>query len=245
MNARTALVLSGLLGWIAFGPCPTYAQSPEESFLTDYSKLQPAPDNPFDESYVAADLKVASKYTAVMIDQPELFIHPDSPYKGIKPDDMKAIADELRGRVIGELKSGYQIVDQPGPNVMYVRLAVGDLVMEKKKRPILAYTPVGVVVHAVKNVTSKIDLKNMKIEGEVLDSTSLEQLGAVTTSRGSLSSATIDPTKQVTWQELDHVFSAIGKRLRCRLDNSHRPDSQQENCGAIGLAPAVTAASEQ
>ena len=245
MNARTALVLSGLLGWIAFGPCPTYAQSPEESFLTDYSKLQPAPDNPFEESYVAADLKVASKYTAVMIDQPELFIHPDSPYKGIKPDDMKAIADELRGRVIGELKSGYQIVDQPGPNVMYVRLAVGDLVMEKKKRPILAYTPVGVVVHAVKNVTSKIDLKNMKIEGEVLDSTSLEQLGAVTTSRGSLSSATIDPTKQVTWQELDHVFSAIGKRLRCRLDNSHRPDSQQENCGAIGLAPAVTAASEQ
>lgn len=245
MNARTALVLSGLLGWIAFGPCPTYAQSPEESFLTDYSKLQPAPDNPFDESYVAADLKVASKYAAVMIDQPELFIHPDSPYKGIKPDDMKAIADELRGRVIGELKSGYQIVDQPGPNVMYVRLAVGDLVMEKKKRPILAYTPVGVVVHAVKNVTSKIDLKNMKIEGEVLDSTSLEQLGAVTTSRGSLSSATIDPTKQVTWQELDHVFSAIGKRLRCRLDNSHRPDSQQENCGAIGLAPAVTAASEQ
>ncbi|HKQ80807.1 MAG TPA: DUF3313 domain-containing protein, partial [Steroidobacteraceae bacterium] len=178
MNARTALVLSGLLGWIAFGPCPTYAQSPEESFLTDYSKLQPAPDNPFDESYVAADLKVASKYTAVMIDQPELFIHPDSPYKGIKPDDMKAIADELRGRVIGELKSGYQIVDQPGPNVMYVRLAVGDLVMEKKKRPILAYTPVGAVVHAVKNVTSKIDLKNMKIEGEVLDSTSLEQLGA-------------------------------------------------------------------
>lgn len=245
MNARTALVLSGLLGWIAFGPCPTYAQSPEESFLTDYSKLQPAPDNPFDESYVAADLKVASKYTAVMIDQPELFIHPDSPYKGIKPDDMKAIADELRGRVIGELKSGYQIVDQPGPNVMYVRLAVGDLVMEKKKRPILAYTPVGAVVHAVKNVTSKIDLKNMKIEGEVLDSTSLEQLGAVTTSRGSLSSATIDPTKQVTWQELDHVFSAIGKRLRCRLDNSHKPDSQQENCGAIGLAPAVTAASEQ
>ncbi|HKQ82913.1 MAG TPA: hypothetical protein VJS42_12040, partial [Steroidobacteraceae bacterium] len=114
-----------------------------------------------------------------------------------------------------------------------------------KKRPILAYTPVGAVVHAVKNVTSKIDLKNMKIEGEVLDSTSLEQLGAVTTSRGSLSSATIDPTKQVTWQELDHVFSAIGKRLRCRLDNSHRPDSQQENCGAIGLAPAVTAASEQ
>ncbi|MET0985959.1 MAG: hypothetical protein ABW034_11180 [Steroidobacteraceae bacterium] len=57
--------------------------------------------------------------------------------------------------------------------------------------------------------------------------------------------ATVDPTKQVTWQELDHVFSAIGKRRCCRLDNSHKPESQQENCGAIALAPAVTAASEQ
>jgi uncharacterized protein (DUF2235 family) len=65
-------------------------------------------------------------------------------YKGMKPDDMKAIADSLRENVASELRAaGYEIVDKPGPNVMYVRMAVGDLMLQKRKRPILAYTPVG------------------------------------------------------------------------------------------------------
>ncbi|MET0660826.1 MAG: hypothetical protein ABW110_22015, partial [Steroidobacteraceae bacterium] len=82
------------------GPTSQQEPAPEESFLTDYSNLKPSPDNPFDEMYVAPDaLKRAAQYTAVMVDQPELFIHPDSKYKGIKPDDMKIIADTLREKI--------------------------------------------------------------------------------------------------------------------------------------------------
>ena len=163
-------------------------QESEGAFLRDYSKLQPAPDNPFEEIYISPDAqKRASQYTAVMIDQPEIFVHPDSKYQGMKPDDMKAIADSLREAVANELKSGYQVVDQPATNVLYVRLAIGDVMLQKKKRPILAYTPIGAVVHAGRNaakeVTEKIDLKDLKIEGEVLDSESMEQLGAMTASR--------------------------------------------------------------
>ena len=181
-----------------------------------------------------------------MIDQPELFIHPDSKYKGMKPDDMKALADSLRERVTAELKTSYKIVDQPGNNVLYVRLAVGDLLLQKKKRPILAYTPVGAVVHGVKKLatdaTSQINLKNMKIEGEVLDSVSLEQIGAATSSRGSLSATAGDPSKPVSWKELDNLFSIVGKRLKCRLDNSRIPEAQWTNCGTIGLAEPAKAA---
>lgn len=241
MNARATTLLSALLLALALGPMTSQAQSPEQSFLTDYSKLKPSPDNPFDEMYVAPDAaKRAADYTAVMVDQPELFIHPDSKYKGIKPDDMKAIADALRESVTAELKGSYEIVDKPGPKVLYVRLAVGDLLLQKKKRPILAYVPVGAVIHAAKNVasetTKKIDLKNMKIEGEILDSVSGEQFGALTSTRGSLSTSADDPAKPVSWQELDNLFGVIGKRLRCRLDNARAPESQAQNCGAIGLS---------
>lgn len=250
--------LSVALAWLLVGPVfaaepetPATSQATEQPFLSDYSKLQPAPDNPFDEIYIAADAaKRLGEYTAVMVDQPELFIHPESSYKGIKPDDMKAIADALRERVTTELQSGgYQLVDQPAANVLYVRLAVGDLVLAKKKRSVLSYTPVGAVVHASKramqDIPEKVNLQNMKVEAEVLDSVTLEQLGALTTSRGSLSTATVDPTKQVTWNELDYAFSALGKRLRCRLDNSKKPEEQHQNCGAIGLAPVVTTAAEE
>lgn len=238
MNERSNILAHGMLfSLIAAVAGPSDAQDNEGSFLRDYSKLQPAPDNPFEELYIAPDaMKRASQYTAVMIDQPELFVHPDSKYQGIKPDDMKAIADSLREAVANELKEGYQVVDQPAANVLYVRLAIGDIMLQKKKRPILAYTPIGAVVHAGKNmakeVTEKIDLKDLKIEGEVLDSVSLEQLGAMTASRGSLS---VDTEKPVSWERLHELFATVGKRLRCRLDNSKVSESEWANCGKIGL----------
>jgi hypothetical protein len=227
---------------LAFGPLVGQAQNPEDAFLSDYSKLKAAPDNPFEELYLAPDArKRAPQYTAIMVDQPEVFIHPDSKYKGMKPDDMKIIADALREKVTAELKGGYPIVDKPGPNVLYVRLAVGDLMVQKKKRPILAYIPVGAVVYAAKNlaseVTSKVDVKNMKIEGEVLDSVTLEQLAVMTASRGALSTASAGKTTEpVSWTTLNDLFGLVGKRMRCRLDNAKLPESEWDKCGAIGLA---------
>jgi hypothetical protein len=242
MNARAKTLACGLL-WslLAALPGAGVAQENEGSFLSDYSKLQQAPDNPFDELYIAPDAMTrAAQYTAIMIDQPELFVHPDSKYQGVKPDDMKAIADSLRDAVIGELKSSYRVVDQPGPNVLYVRLAVGDIMLRKKKRPILAYVPIGALVHAGKNlakdVTDKIDLNDLKIEAEALDSVSLEQLAAMTASRGSLS---VDAGTPVSWDQLHKLFAIMGQRLRCRLDNSKVSETQWEKCGEIGLTSAA------
>ncbi|HEY0685649.1 MAG TPA: DUF3313 domain-containing protein [Steroidobacter sp.] len=242
MNERMHILAQWMLFSliVALSP-PALAEENEGAFLRDYSKLAPAPDNPFEELYIAPDaMKRAAQYTAVMIDQPEIFVHPDSKYQGIKPDDMKAIADSLREAVANELKSGYQVVDQPATNVLYVRLAIGDVMLQKKKRPILAYTPIGAVVHAGKNmakeVTEKIDLNDFKIEGEVLDSGSLEQLGAMTASRGSL---TAETDKPVSWERLHDLFATVGKRLRCRLDNSKVSEEQWTHCGKIGLSSSA------
>lgn len=239
MKTSASAMALGLVLMLLLGPTAAVAQDDEGAFLSDYSGLKPAADNPFDEIYIAPGaLERASKYTAIMVDQPELFIHPDSKYQGMKPDDMKLIADGLRGAITKELEGAYKIVDAPGLNVLYVRTAVGDLSLKKKKRSVFSYTPVGALVKAGKDmgkeVTEKVDLKNMKIEGEVLDSQSNEQLAAMTTSRGSLAGAA-DDASVVTWDELNGLFGVIGKRLRCRLDNSRKDASQWTNCGAIGL----------
>ncbi len=244
MKANASAIALGMALALLLGSTVAVAQSSEGSFLSDYSGLEPATDNPFDEIYIAPGaLERASQYNAVMLDQPEVFVHPDSKYQGMKPDEMKLIADGLRQAVIAELESGYKMVDAPGPGVLYVRLAVGDLSLKKKKRPILAYTPVGFVVKAgrdaFKDMSEKVDVKNMKIEGEVLDSQSQEQLAAITTSRGSLSGKS-DDGSDVSWDEMNGLFSVIGKRLRCRLDNSKKPEAEWTKCGAIGLeAPAT------
>jgi hypothetical protein len=246
MNKRANILARAMLLSVGAVPQSISAQADEQAFLSDYSRLQASPDNPFDEIYVAPDaLKRSTQYTAVMIDQPEFFIHPDSKYKGMKPDDMKVIADALREAVSNELKGAYQIVDEPGSNVLYVRLAVGDVMLQKKKRPILAYIPVGAVVYAAKklvtDVTREVDLKNLKVEGEVLDSVSLEQFGAMTSSRGSLS--THGGAQPVSWEELNNLFAIVGKRLRCRLDNAKVSEAQWSKCGGIGLTTGTATVS--
>jgi hypothetical protein len=110
--------------------------------------------------------------------------------------------------------------------------------LRKKPRPIHAYTPVGAVVHAVRNrgkeVTETTNLANVTVEGEILDSVSLEQLAAAVYGRGSLSS-TGDTPSTASWEEVNALFTIVGKRVRCRLDNAPRPDAQRQECESIGV----------
>ena len=53
----------------------------------------------------------------------------------------KDIADTLKA-------GGYGVVESPGPNVLYIRAAITDLMLQRKKRRLLAYTPIGFVLKA-------------------------------------------------------------------------------------------------
>lgn len=218
------------------------AAADDGTFLTDYSHLKAEPTNDFERVYVAPEAAAAAtRYVAVMVDQPEIFLHPDSKYKGMKPDDMKSFADGLRTSLVDHLKDGYKIVDAPGPDVLYVRYAVSNVSLEKKKRPILAYIPAGAVVYAAKNLasgaTSKVSLTQLEVEGEVLDSETQVQLAAMTARRGGSASG---PTgESADWKELERLFDVAGQRLRCHLDNSRKPADQQVTCAALGAKAAT------
>ena len=136
------------------------ANAADEGFLSDYSKLQPVKGDENEKTWAVADAETrALKYKSVMIDQPEIFISPDSKYKGAKPDDLKTLADELRNAFRTEIEASgkYAVVEAPGPDVLYMRVAISDLMMQKKKRPVLAYIPVAAVVYGAKKLTQEHD----------------------------------------------------------------------------------------
>jgi hypothetical protein len=214
------------------------ATEADDAFLTDYSRLKPAEDNPFEEAFVADNVKErASRYDSVLVEQPEIFIHPDSPYKGIRADDMKLIADSLRQRLINELRTGYRIVDRPGPSVLLIRVAIGDLVLQKQPAatparsvPKAQTRPTQILVH---DLARKIDVGDFKVEGEFLDSESSEQLAAFTASRGSLA---VMSSSDQSWKSLNLLLVTLGQRVRCRLDNARAPPADWRRCGSIGLS---------
>ena len=70
--------------------------SATKTFLTDYSKLIPDIDGK-DLLYIAPNVERRAKaYTHVMVDEPEVFISPESPYQGAKPQDIAAISGLVR-----------------------------------------------------------------------------------------------------------------------------------------------------
>ncbi len=182
-----------------------------------------------DYSYLVPDAQDrTANYSAVMIDQPEIFVSPDSQYKGMKPDDMKQLADAFRNSMVQELVETYTIVDQPGPNVLYLRFAFSNLQVKKQRRRLMSYTPIGLVANAVKSgvtdITSKIDLKGITVEMELLDSTTEEQFAALLETRADTEE---EPT---SWEDVEALIVGYAQRGRCRLDNARSSEEDRVDC---------------
>jgi Protein of unknown function (DUF3313) len=221
------------------------AQDYDKSFLNDYSKLQATqlPNSAgTDLVYLPpAVLPQLAKYTAVVVDEPEVLISPNSDYKGAKPTDLAAVGGLVRKDVTDALTAGgYGVVDAPGPGVLYIKMAVTDLSLKRTKRRLLAYTPAGFIikagVDATRDMMQKYDIMGATIQAEITDSTSNEASGvlaAVVALRGNNG-------KRIDFKDFDADIKGFASRLRCRLDNAHAPAAQQIDC----LDPAARQARE-
>ena len=215
------------------------AGAEESGFLNDYSQLQSREGDMLGRVYIAPGaLDALAAYNSVMVDQPEVFIAADTKYKGAKPDHLKQLADTLRLALVERFEAGgYSVVDEPVAGVVYMRWAVTDLYLKKKKRKLLAYTPIGFVVHgtaqmAIRDLWKKIDIVELNLEAEFVDSQSGEVLSAVVAERGARK-AKGQKQELVSWEDLDATMKTFGERLRCNLDNARRASADREDCAAI------------
>jgi hypothetical protein len=192
-------------------------------FLSDYSKLLVISGDKYsDMRYIAPEaFRKLAKFDSVMIDQPEIFISPDSKYRGMKPDEVKALADAIHEAVAGELDESYKIVTAPGPSVLRVRVALTDVMLKKGGIDADAGAARNIVVD---DLVRKMSLTGMTIEAEVLDSVSNEQLVAGISYRGA------DKSEPGTWADLKAIIGQQSRRLACRLDNAHKPEAQWADC---------------
>ncbi len=229
---------------LVVGLCCTFSAAGQESgFLTDYSLLETRQADFANRVYLAPNMmERLNDYTAILVDQPEIFMAPDSKYKGAKPDQLKQLADTARLAMMERLEAGgYTVADGPGTGVLYMHWAIVDLYLKKKKRGLLSYTPVGMVVHttkqaAIRDLWKKINVVELSVEMELTDAMSGEVLAAAT-SRQGMRKGRGQKEDLVSWEELDAMFSTAGERIRCNLDNAKRPESEWQVCTDILIEP--------
>ena len=198
-------------------------------FMSDYSQLNKVTDGSADYRYVAPGAEDRLiEYNAVMIDQPEIFIATDSPYRGAKPKHLNALAEAIRGGITAAMSEDMYVVDRAGSNVLYLSVAATNLKLAKKKKSALGYLPVALVVGGIAGAAStdlakKADLSAMVFEFEAFDSVTGERLVAVIDHIGGDES-------HASWEELEAFMAKYGRIVQCRFDNARLPDEQRVNC---------------
>ena len=145
---------------------PGLATAEESGFLEDYSILGATGEYGAANMYVAdGAIERMIDYSKIMIDQPWIFLDPDSKSKGMKPDTMTTIAETLRSALSEVISEQYEVVEEPGEGVLYFRWAITNLYLQKPKRNILTFTPVGALAHAAKSGLSDFVDKNSLATG--------------------------------------------------------------------------------
>jgi hypothetical protein len=152
-------------------------------------------------------------YTKVMIEPITIFISPDSEYKGLNADDMKALADGFQKTLTSTLEPQIPVVNQGGPGVLYLHAALTDVKLAKKKRGLLSFTPIGLVVHAAEDVAgANISLKDAELEIEMLDSVSGERLG-VLVDKAPVTTG----NEELSWDSIGKTFAYYAERFKLRM----------------------------
>lgn len=201
-------------------------------FMSDYSQLEKVTDGTVDYRYLAPNaFDRLAKYNAVMIDQPEVFIAVDSPYRGVKPKHLNALAESLRAGLSASLGDEIYVVDRPGENVLYLTTAVTNLKLNKRKKKAFQYLPIALVASGIAGagssaIAKKADFAGMVVELEAFDSVTEERLVAV------IDSLEPDPDAEEpeTWEDVDALMISYGKIISCRFKNAHLPENERADC---------------
>ena len=225
-------VLAALAVWLAQ---PAQAQPGGFPVQEGWLSVSPAEFNleraepgGVDLGYLAPDAFTRlAAYDAVMVDQPEIWLAAESAYKGAKPDQLKALADFMRDRLTGRLiRRGYDVVEAPAPDVLYLRLALTDIYLGKPSGRAADYTPVEPGSDALgRSALAAVDMLAVAIQAELTDSRTGAVLVALILQRGSpAATAGIDGAGFAT------IIDEYASRLACRLDNSRLAEAEWIDC---------------
>ena len=188
----------------------------------------------FDLTYIAPGaFEKLADYDAIIIDQPEIWIDPQSNYLGTQPDYLKAVVELVRNTLVGRLlRGGYDIVEASGPNVLFMRIAVTDLYLKKKKGQVVAYQPIGAVSDAelLRTLLKKIDILELALQMEIVDSSTEELLGAIVIRRGELKKGRKGIDGRLDFDEFWAIVDEYADRVRCRFDNAKLPKDEWVDC---------------
>jgi hypothetical protein len=189
-------------------------------FIEDMPQLQPDADRAGAMVWTKPGANRAA-YTRVMLEPVTIFISPDSKYKGLSAEELATLSQTFLDTMTKTLEPEVPVVNQAGPGVLYLRVALTNVNVAKKKRGLLGYTPIGFVATTVKDAVAgpSISLQDAVFEVEALDSTTGERLGVV------VDKAPETEGDNLSWDSITKTIVFYAERYKARMHNAGRAGS--------------------
>lgn len=183
---------------------------------TDYARLNEGGEGQALLVYTASEANWAG-YDKVRLDPVTIWTAGESAFEGISAADRQKLADDLYTAIHKELSQDYQLVDQVGPGVMRIQVALTDA---EASSPVMdtisTVVPLGL---AISQTTGLITGKptfvgETQAEAKVTDGETGALLAAAIDRRvgGKSISGSVD-----SWDDVHAAFEYWAKQLRYRL----------------------------
>jgi hypothetical protein len=242
MTNTTRILLASILA-LQLSACAapdesTAAKVPQNAgFLTDYALLvSPDWEGAVTGFYIDPQLaQTVERYSGVMVDQPEVFISVDSPYRGVKPDGIKMVADLMRFLLIGDmLRGGYNVVEEPGNDIVYLRVALTGLELEKVSGA-SGYVPMAEdkqgEAERVRAFMSTLNIVDVTVEIELVDSVT-NQVIIAAIAHGDLATDQADAPSG--WSGLGRLLESLTVGMSCLVNKANIPaDARIDICRGV------------
>lgn len=177
-------------------------------------KFKQDPDRSSALRYISPNLK-PGVYTKAVFNPVEIWYAPDSPYKGIEPDQLKKITDRFYSAMVKAAHASQLLVDKPGPGVVLVRAAITNVKATRPKPKWYNYNPIGGIAYGIKRIGyHDVILSDAVMEMEILDSETGKTLGALVDTGVGINKK--GQTKR-TWEDVEKTLEFYAKRFHQRM----------------------------
>lgn len=183
----------------------------ESGFIDNPPQLLPDADRPGAEIWNKPGVGRAA-YNKIMMEPVAIFVSPESKHKDLDAEELKTLSDRFHETLATTLAPEIALVNEAGPGVLYLRAAITDVKLANKKRGLLGYTPVGLVVTTAANAAGmRVSLQDAVLEVEILDSVTGERLSVL------VDKAPKAPTEALSWDAVDETVKFYSGRLKSRM----------------------------
>lgn len=198
----------------------------QSGFLGDlYARLGPDHGNKDWLVYIP-DPSVLSRDNAFLVEPVKVMLAPQVQKKDVPQEDLDKLAQTLQNDMRDELTKGhYKVVDQPGPGVSALRLAITNVEPNGGKTNAVVSGSEAVATHAVAPgaglLVPRLKVGKVSVEGELVDSQSGKvEMAFMTAKSGRRFFSGLKAFEK--WGDIDAAFKGWSKNFRERLDKAHR-----------------------